>query len=174
MLLITAAAPLLTEMKMIFTWWGQTWALWHIPPIGMGGCLCPQAPDRSNGAEGDHPCLRLNSHLGSPLGSTSDPKREFVHFTDSSAAVHHLNWMSLIRDRTQVSSKWTQLQAIILALEDTLANNRSHLHFFFYRLLGHCQWSGRLVWPMATIPYPRLSIWVKELWEFIASQIPEI
>lgn len=30
-----------------------------------------------------------------------------------------------------MSSKLTQLQAITLALEDTLANNRSHLHFFF-------------------------------------------
>ena len=75
------------------------------------------------------------------------------------AAVHHLTWTYLIKE----SSKLSQLQAIILALEDTL-DNRSHKHLlvvfvFFFRLLGHCQWCYYLVRSMAAIiPYPRLPL----------------
>lgn len=92
----------------------------HSSPTGMGGLLCPQALDRSNDAEGDYLLPDSMITLKSPLGinfrsakGTGPLYRQQRCWR--AAAVRHLT-SSLIIDRTQESSKLSQLQAIILAL----------------------------------------------------------
>ena len=65
----------------------------------------------------------LNDHMGSPLSSTEWSEKGvctlYIQQCCWTAAVCHLTWMSLIKDRTPLSAKWAKLQAIILALDNT-------------------------------------------------------
>lgn len=143
MLLIMGVTSLLIEMKMIPSWWSQTWALWQYGTYRNGWPPSPQSLDRSNDAEEDYPS---QTTWEAPWDQLSNHKQVFIHFSTKvlleSFAVCRLTWMSLIKHRIKVSAKLVKLHAIILALEDILRPAIGPICTFLQTL-----WPLSMFWP---------------------------
>lgn len=76
------------------TEWRQTWAFWHVPPIGGHGLHYPQALARYHGAGRSHPS-DIPGYLGSPFRSTERTTVGICRFYRWYHH-HHTRWSSWI------------------------------------------------------------------------------
>lgn len=175
MLLIMEAAPLFIKMKMIFTWRSHARAFWHITHTEMGSIpvLSPLT---------DPIMLKITLQIQwsaeRPLG---------INWVNGKGNLYILQTEMQLESSCCLSSKLdVPSQGQDPSVSKTSQTSGNHLstrgypdqqlvlYAHFYRLLGHCQWSGHLVWPMATtIPIQGCLFRVKSSGNLLSHRYPK-
>lgn len=176
MLLIMEAASLFIKMKMIFTWRSHTRALWYIPQTEIGSI--PVLSPLTDSIMLKKITLQIQWSPGGPLG---------INWVIGKGNLYILQTAMQLESSCCLSSKLdvpNQGQdPSVSKIGQTSGNHLSTrgypdqqlvLYAHFYRLLGHCQWSGHLVCPMATtIPIQGCPFRVKSSGNLLSHRYPK-